>query len=151
MPQKFQQYLDEAIKRLQIADHMAYVTFPVLNDPRLILKILDEIIKSTTSLIQAVLDYEYYPKHSGRDNSFNIFLDDYAQVYGLTNTQIEKIMELFELNKKRNLSAMEFVRKDKIVILSDDLNTEALNIQKVKEYLLLSKEFLMKVNRKINP
>ncbi len=44
---------------------------------------------------------------------------------------------------------MEFVKKDKIVILSDSLKTQILNIQTIKQYLLIAKELLMKVNERM--
>ena len=76
------------------------------------------------------------------------FMEKCAKNYGLTNEQIKKIKEIIELNKQHKQSAMEFVKKDKIVILSDNLGTQILDLQKIKEYLLLAKELLMKTNNK---
>ena len=60
--EKFQENLVQAIKNLQIADHMAYVTYPLINEKRLLLKIFDEIYKSIISCINAILNYEYLYK-----------------------------------------------------------------------------------------
>lgn len=151
--EKFQENLAQAIKNLQIADHMTYVTYPLVNEKRLLLKIFDEIYKSIIGCINAILNYEYLYKRITiyKENSYNIqtFINKCAKNYGLTNKQIQEILEILELNKKHKQSAMEFVKKDKIVILSDNLGTQTINIQKIKEYLILAKELLMRVNNKV--
>lgn len=153
MQEKFQENLKEALRALQIADHMTYVTFPLVKEQRLILKIFDEIYKSIIGCINAILNYEYLYKRIKlyRDNRDNMqtFIDKCAKNYTLNNEQIKKIKEILELNKKHKQSAMEFVKKDKVVILSDNLKTQVLTIQIIKQYLLLAKELLMKVNEKI--
>ena len=151
--EKFQENLAQAIKNLQIADHMAYVTYPLINDRRLLLKIFDEIYKSLMGCINTILNYEYLYKRIRlyKENKENLqtFMNKCAKNYGLTNEQIKKINEIITLNQKHKQSAMEFVKKDKIVILSDSLGTQTLDLLKVKEYLLLTKELLMKINSKL--
>ena len=154
MQEKFQENLKEAIRALQIADHMTYVTFPLVKEQRLILKIFDEIYKSIIGCINAILNYEYLYKritlYKDNNNNMQTFVEKCAKNYTLNNEQIKKIKEILELNRKHKQSAMEFVKKDKIVILSDSLNTQILNIQIIKQYLLIAKELLMKTNKRIN-
>jgi len=151
--EKFQENLNQAIRNLKIADHMTYVTFPLINEQRLLLKIFDEIYKSIINCINAILNYEYLYKKIRlyRDNNNNLqtFINKCSKNYSLTNEQIKRIKEILEMNRKHKQSAMEFVRKDKIIILSDNLRTETLDIQIIKKYLLLAKELLMKTNLKL--
>jgi len=151
--EKFQENLKEAMRNLQIADHMTYVTFPLVNEKRLLLKIFDEIYKSIINCINAILNYEYLYKrirlYQNNNDNMQTFVDKCAKDYTLNNEQIKKIKEIIETNKKHKQSAMEFVKKDKIVILSDNLGTHTLDIQKIKEYLFLAKELLMKTNSRI--
>jgi DNA-binding transcriptional MerR regulator len=150
--EKFQENLAQAIKNLQIADHMTYITYPLVNEKRLLLKIFDEIYKTVIGCINAILNYECLYKRIKiyKENDYNMqtFINKCAKNYGLTNKQIQEIKEILELNKQHKQSAMEFVKRDKMVILSDNLRIQTINIQKIKEYLLLAKEFLMKVNNK---
>ena len=150
--EKFQENIQQAIKTLQIADHMTYVTYPLVNEKRLLLKIFDEIYKSIISCINAILNFEYLYKrirlYKENNSNMQTFMNKCAKNYELTNEQIKKIKEIIELNKQHKQSAMEFVKKDKIVILSDNLGTQILDLQKIKEYLLLAKELLMKTNNK---
>tara|TARA_Y100000310_G_scaffold5449_1_gene6372 strand:- start:5938 stop:6405 length:468 start_codon:yes stop_codon:yes gene_type:complete len=151
--EKFQENLAKAVKNLQIADHMTYITYPLVNDRRLLLKIFDEIYKAIIGCINTILNYEYLYKRIRlyKENSENMetFFNKCAKNYELSNEQIKKIKEIIEVNKQHKQSAMEFVKKDKIIILSDNLGTQTIDLQKVKEYLLLAKELLMKTNLKV--
>ena len=60
--EKFQENLNTAIRSMQIADHITYITFPLVNEQRLILKIFDEIYKSIINCVNAILNYEYLYK-----------------------------------------------------------------------------------------
>lgn len=150
--EKFEKNLNDAIRTLQIADHITYVTFPIVNEKRLIIKIFDEIYKSIINDIKAVLNYETFHRriniYENGDN-LEIFFQ-IAKDYNITNEQIKKIKEIIEVNQKHKQSAMEFVRRERIIILSDNLKTRILDIYLIKEYLLLAKDILMKISQKIN-
>ena len=152
--EKFQENLREAVKRLQIADHMTYVTFPLINEKRLLLKIFDEIHNAIIHCINAILNYEYLYKRINiyKDNNDNIqtFTQKVAKTYSLNNEQIKRIREILDLNKRHKQSAMEFVKKDKVVIMSDNLTHQIIDINVIKQYLLLAKELIMKANLRMN-
>jgi hypothetical protein len=154
MPYKFQEQFEEAVRCLKIADHMTYVTLPLVNEKRLLIKIFDEIYKSILNCINAVLNYEFLYKriklYKSVEDNFSTFTEKCAKNYSLDNLQIKKIKKIFEINKQHKQSAMEFVKKDKVVILNDNLKTQILNLEIIKDYLLLAKEFVMKINTKFN-
>jgi hypothetical protein len=151
--EKYEENLKQALKSLQIADHMTYVTLPLVNERRLLLKIFDEIYKSIINCINSILNYEHLYKrirlYQNHDDNMQTFLTKCAKNYELTNEQIKRIKEIIDINKQHKQSAMEFVKKDKVVILSDNLRTHTLDVVKVKEYLLLAKELLMRINNHI--
>jgi len=147
--QKFQDNLNKAIRHLQIADHMAYVTYPLVNDRRLLLRIFEETYNSIINLIISTVDYEIQSKDldftKNDENKIKRFFEVYSRNY-LTADQIIKIKEIMQVNLKHRQSAVEFVRKDKIIIMLDDLKTYSIDIKTIKSYLLIAKEFLMRVN-----
>jgi len=126
--------LDNAIKNLHIADHMMYVTYPLLNDRKLLLKIFIEINKCVINCVK----YSVF-KENNNNFSFKTFLEKNT---ALNNEQIKKIKEIIILGRKHKESAIEFVRRDKVVIMSDDLGIEALDILKIKDYLNIAKELM---------
>jgi len=143
--EKFKEDFQKAIRSLKIADHMTYVTYPLVNEKRLLLKIFTEITNSITFCIASILDYEQVNSRP----PIELFIEN-AKKYELSNIQVKKIREILKINQRYKESAMEFVKKNKIVILSDNLQTQTLDIFKIKEFLLIAKEFLMKVNLKIS-
>jgi len=150
--QQYKEDLKQALRHIQIADHITYVTFPLVNEKRLLLKIIEEINLSIICSLNCMFNYKYPLKSIdfGKDNTdLENSLKEISKDYELTNEQIIKIKEVFELNKKHKKSSIEFVKKDNVVILSDNLSFQAINIQKIKEYLLLAKRIIIKFNLKI--
>ena len=135
--QQFQDNLNKAIRHLQIADHMAYVTYPLVNDKRLLLKVFEEVYKSIIGLIISIVDYETMSKDlnipKNDEEKIKRFFEIYSRNY-LTADQIIKIKEIMQVNLKHKQSAVEFVRKDKIVIMLDDLKTHSIDIKIIKSY-----------------
>ncbi|MFA5174163.1 MAG: hypothetical protein WC438_03200 [Candidatus Pacearchaeota archaeon] len=151
--EEFERTFQNAVRNLKIADHMTYVTYPLINEKRLLLKIFDEIYKSIINSINTILNYEYHYKKIQiyKDNKENLstFINKSAKRFDLSYEQIKRILEIIHLNEKHKQSSMEFVKKDRIVILGDNLSYQILDIQRIKEYLLIAKELLMKTKQKI--
>ena len=147
MPKPFENHLFEAKKHQRIADHMTYVTYPILNEKRLLIKIFEEVCKSITFGIKSIISFENNIKNNVIINEYDRFLF-HAKNYNLNNRQISIIKEIIELENYHKNSSMEFMKKEKIVILSDNLSYQTLDISQIKRYLLLSRQFLEKISQK---
>ena len=55
---KLQEARDKAEKNIKLADHMLYATYPMINDPKLLLVIINNIFLAYTNSIAALLYYE---------------------------------------------------------------------------------------------
>ena len=117
--EKFLENIEEAEKTIQTADHMIYVTFPLIKDKRLLLKILREIKKAVTSCINSILQYEYLYKRINlyKDSkvNFKTFADKCAFRYKISKEEIKLILDLFDLAKKHEESPFEFIKKKKLL------------------------------------
>ena len=146
--EKFLENIEEAEKTIQIVDHMIYVTFPLIKDKRLLLKILQEIKKAVTNCINSILQYEYFYKritlHKNSKTNFKTFVDKCAPRYEISTWEIKLILELFDLSKKHEESPFEFIREEKVIILSENLKPRTLTVEKTKEFLILAKNILKK-------
>lgn len=150
--EKYKNDLMEALRHLRIADHMTYVTFPLVNEHRLLLKIFDEIYLSIINCVNCVLNYESLYKRIRLYSSFNENFNTFIRIsknYDLSDEQIKSIKEIVELNRKHKSSAMEFVKQKKIVIMSDNLGIQVLDLIIIKKYLLLAKELMVKTRDRI--
>lgn len=150
LEEKFIQSLQSATKTLQTADHMAYITFPLIKEKRLLLKILTEIHSSLLNTINAILQYEYYWKriqlYSDAKTNFDIFRHKCAPRYSISPEQVNKILEIFSLIERHKKSPFEFVKDDRIVIMSEGMRTDTITLEKIKSYLIEAKDILRKAN-----
>lgn len=151
--EKFLSALESASKTLQTADHMIYITFPLIKDNRLLIKIFSEIYSVILAIVNAVLQYDYAYKrimlYNDAKINFKNFKEKCAPRFGITEEEIVKIIEIFKIMEGHRQSPMEFVRKDKFVILSETLQTDVVTVEKLKGYLFTAKNILQKVNGKI--
>jgi hypothetical protein len=146
--EKYQESMKDALKNIRVADHIIYITYPVIKDKRLLLKSLDAIYDSIVNIINAVLQYEYIWKrvqiYSNPKENFETFINKSARRYNLSPEDISGIETLFTLVESYRKSAMEFMRKEKIIIMSPGLSTTTLDAEKVKRYLSLARRIFEK-------
>jgi hypothetical protein len=145
--EKWTENLAKAKYHFKIAENMTYITFSLLKENRLIIKILNELYESSNYLITSLLQYEYSLKKIklSKDPLLNleIFQTKVAPKY-FAQEDSTKLIKIFELNKKHRQSPVEFVRKDKFVMLLGD-RYETLTILEIKEFLSVLKKMLTKI------
>ena len=58
----FELQLEEAKKALKTADHLAYITYPLVTDNKIMLLIAENLYTSVIKAIDAFLNYDRYYK-----------------------------------------------------------------------------------------
>ena len=150
--ERFKELVEKANRSLNTADHLAYVTYPVINEPKLTITILNNIYQSLLHSIDALLYYDYlfkrvsfYPKDE--KEKIELFRKITSKHYNIDREHIILIDEIKNLLSKHKESPIEFIRKDQLVICSTNYNIQTISINKIKDYLSKSKEFVDKINR----
>ena len=151
--EKFLQNLQEADRIVRAMDHLVYITFPLVKDKRMLLKILVETKNAVALCINSILQYDYIYKriklYQNTQDNFRTFKEKCATRYGITPEEINKITSLFEIAERHKKSPFEFVRHDKVVIMSESFYPESVSIEKTKEFVILAKNILFKVEKGI--
>ena len=130
--------LEEAKRLLKVADHMVYVTFPVLNENKLLIKITSQIYNALSKASEVIAEREnIFPSK----NPFKA-LNESSQKYGFNSSQLEILKEILLVMAMHSESPMEFSRREKLIILSEGLKTEDITIEKVKSYLTTLKDVI---------
>ena len=142
---------DKALKNLKIADHMLTQTYPVINDSKLLLAVLENIFLATTNALTAILHYEQQYHGLGQfkdvfDTKFNIFKLEVAQKYKVTPDVILFIQGLKNKVMAHKKSPVEFARKDKFVICDETYKTEIVSLPQLKKDLQKAKLFIHFMN-----
>jgi hypothetical protein len=145
--EKFQESRKKAAQYFQNADHMMYMTYKVVKDPKLLLTIMDSVFLALTNAMNSVLHAEHQFKNipkvpEGFEAKFMLFRDLSAQKYSIDDTYLKMIRDVKEVILLHKTSPVEFTRKDKYVICSDSYEMQTITVEKIKEYLRLTKDFV---------
>ncbi len=143
--------VDKANKALQTADHLTYVTYPLLKETKLVITIIENLYNALEAGMNAFLTYEkLYKRIYNLPDSFESRIDLFkkvAQRYNINRDIILLIKDLKKITDYRRKSPIEFVRRDKLVICSDSYKTKMINHETVKNYLNKAKPFFIRLNK----
>ena len=148
---KFADELIEVEKLWNSADHLIYVTFPVVKDIGLLVRAFENLYKGLVFNISSILKLEYFYKRinlsQNTDKNLEVFIKKCSAKYGLDEDEGKIIKEIIFLGKKHKESGFEFSKNEKIVILDDNLGSFELDIEKLKVFVKLLRKLLENTNR----
>lgn len=147
MMQYARELLMEAQERLLRADHLAFTTYPQLQEPKLLALILENTCAVFLNCMNALLHYErMYKRVSPNRGDFNkelaVLRTHCFRRYGIPDRVAHVISEVRYLADKKESCAMEFRRHDQYVLCSDGYQMDSLNIKKVRGYISEAEKFL---------
>jgi hypothetical protein len=144
--------LKNAEKYLANAEHILNFTFRVINEKRLLLTVAQNLFKSLLYGIDSVLKSESVMNktivYSDSMKNFQFF-KEIAENYGITRDELRIIDEIFAIVKKHKESPLEFVKGERVIVMSDAEMPFYLDFVKIKNYFEISKRIIEKIKRKI--
>ena len=148
--EKFQELRDAARKKLQLADHILTMTYPIVKDPHLLLSSVENLFLAFSYGMGSVLYYESTfkripPFSDNFASKFELFRDKCAKRYNIPEEQLKIIKDLGEIIVAHKKSQVEFSRKENFVICMDDYRMRAISLNEVKSYIEKAKLFIKDV------
>jgi hypothetical protein len=145
--EKFQELREAARKKLVVADHMLYMTYPLVNDTKLLLSIMENVFLAMSYAMSSVLYYEQLFKripsfHESFESKFSIFKDECVKKYCFDKEHINIIREIKDIIVEHKKSPVEFVRKDRFVICSSNYRVKTIDLNQIKRYVTEAKSFI---------
>ncbi len=137
----FEIQLEEAKKALKTADHLAYITYPLVSDNKLMLLIAENLYNSIIKTIEAMLNYDRYYKRipvvpEESDEKIIVFKNEVCKRYNINTDIILMIKDIKTIAESRKNSNMELFRKKELVIITEDFTrAKTLSLKKVKDYI----------------
>jgi len=144
----------EAVKHIKIADHILTTTYPVVNDPKILLSVVENIRIALSEAISASVYFERNKKqipifHDTDEGRLEVFQSKIAPKNNISEKSIELIEEINEIISEHKKSPMVFSREKNFVIAGDEFKKlKILNAKEVKELLVKAKLFIVDVNNK---
>lgn len=150
--EKFQEAREKARKNIKVADHMAYITYNIVKDPKLLLAIMENIYLSLLNALRSILYYERTFKNipAFSDNfeaQLLLFRNKVAPKHNISPEYADLLTELRDMLIKHKKSPVEFVRKDRFVICGENYKMKTVSIDEMKRYVAKAKEFIRKAER----
>ncbi|MEM2121173.1 MAG: hypothetical protein QXU20_00750 [Candidatus Woesearchaeota archaeon] len=151
----FQEFILKANKHLKIADHLIYVTYPLLKDYKIMPVVLENIYLALSNALSALLAYEFTFKRipnydENFDSKINIFKEHCMKRYSFDKEILKILTEVKEIVLKHKNSPVEFYKNEKFVICSDDYKITAISIEDAKKYIIKTKVFIQEINNIIS-
>lgn len=148
--EKFQELKERSIKKLKVADHMLFVTYPVVKEAKLLIAVLENIFLSYTNSMAALLHYDRLfhkipPFKDNFESKFHLFKEKCMPRYDLNRSYIKDMQELKMLLIEHKKSPVEFTKKDKFVICSDKFKMKAITVSDMKGYINKAKIFIQDI------
>lgn len=146
----FKNLIFEANKSFNTADHLAYVTYNVVNDTKLISLIAEHLFTALTKGMDALLYIErQYKRIPIYPDSFEVKLDLFQKIisrYGINKDFIILIKELKEILDCKLKSPVEFIRKDKLIMCSETYRLKTITLDKIKKDVNQVKSYIQLLN-----
>ncbi|MDK2849555.1 MAG: hypothetical protein PWP03_63 [Candidatus Woesearchaeota archaeon] len=144
--------LDLAKKSLETADHILYVSYPLIKEPKLLLSAVESLYKCLEAAMEALLEFEYFYKRipyygNSFDSKFYMFKTQVSARYHIDRNFLLIFSELREILDWHNKTTLELRKDDKFMIFLSDYRVKTLTLNKVKEYLTFTKNFIRKIEQ----
>ncbi len=153
--EEFQNLRDKAMQKIKVADHMLFMTYPLIKDPKLLLSIIENIFASLDFGISALLHYERTfkqipPFHDSFNSRYEIFKNKMVLKHRINTNYITLIRDIQSILAHRKNSPVEFARKDKFIICSPNYSLKTVDVNLVKKYVFETKVFVKMINNIIS-
>lgn len=145
--EKFQELRGGALEHYKNADHMLSITYPLIGDTKILLNVTDNVFLALTKAMGAILHYDrlfkYIPPfNENYEGKFLMFKNKSMKRYNIDLEFTKLIQEIKEIIVLHKNSPVEFKRKDRYVICTDNYRMVAITVNMLKTYLKKTKEFI---------
>lgn len=113
----FQQLGENAISKYKLADHMLTITYPVVNDPKLLIGILDNLFQACELAMSSLLEHErLFKRIPPYPENFEGKLHIFKQLmpkFGINEDNIHFLRKMRDILIDRKQSSLEFIKDNK--------------------------------------
>ena len=151
----YKESIKQAKFQYDTAFHLLNVTYPLINDTKLLVGIINNIFKSMDSAMACLLNYERQLQLVPSYNSSFLGKLDIMQRFSarrnkISPTSLELLRSLHQICKMHQISPMEFRRGDKFIICNKEYDMTYLSAKDVRLWLEECKIFVEQIESQIN-
>ena len=129
---------------------MLTMTYPLVQDPKLLVAVLENIFLGITNVIGSLLYFERMnkripPFHNTFESKFNTFKMRCVDRYGINREYLKFISEIMEIIFENRKSPVTFSRKNNFVICTDNYRIKTLTYSEIRGFLEKAKVFIQEI------
>ena len=153
--ERFQEVREKANKHIHIADHMLSFTYPLVKYNKLLLAVIENIFLAYTNAIGSLLYFERTfkripPFQENFESKFTMFKETCVLRYKFDKNYVVDIQDLKNIILAHRKSPMEFSRKDRFVICSNNYKIETIGTNELKKHIDKAKLFIQEITNITN-
>ena len=150
MPERYQELLASAKKETELADHLIYVTYPIIKEVKFLLAITEHVITAARSAVEALLAFEqHYKRIEPFSTNFAVMAQTYKEkvesFYSLDPKFHRLLLKLQEIQHMNMQAPVKFKRGEKYILANHEYKLTTLDFESVKKYSNLAKGFVKHV------
>ncbi len=141
--------LNSLKKSLSIADHLLFTTYPVVKDPKILLSVLAQVNDVYVQILDLILPLTVVGKERSKPSTFAVKFDRCKHYLKKNDKLCEEdfssmqiIHDLVTLHRE---SAVEFIKKDKLVICSDNYSIKKITKTLLEKHVRQAKKIVKKL------
>ena len=151
--QDYNDQLTKARKELELADHIIYITYPIVKDKSLFLSAVTHLTNSAVSAIDLFLNREkdfkkilMLPPSTKLRAKF--FAENYNCVYNSSTDFWRDLMDMIEFTESKP-EKVEFEKQERICVLNENYKILRFDMEKIKKNIVSVKDLISKISSNI--
>ena len=135
--------INEAIKYYQTSDHLIYMTYPVVNDSKLMITIVQNMFKCVKICVGVIVEKEGKSLPESFNSRLDFFKKKCVEKHNINEETLKMVEEIHKIFNECEDSSVEFSRGTNLVICNEGYsNIRAVNISQLKNHLVQLKNLL---------
>ncbi len=149
--EKYQQCKSDSERLMKLADHVLTMTYPLVQDPKILKIVLNNVYEAMFKTLGYLLNYErYYKRIPPFTENYGAMVELSKGVftrYKISTGYVGFLNEIKEIVELQKQSDVEFVRKEKVVFASKDYDLNSISVKELKDFISKAKLFMQDVSR----
>ena len=133
----------DAVKHMKVADHILTMTYPLVQDPKLLKLVMKNMYISIKKTMAALFIYEH--PHRSPPDKFDKLVKKIMPIldkHELSREYVSFLNNLKNTIHTQRKADVEFIRKNKFVFTNKDYKLNTITNKEMKEYLIKGKLFM---------
>jgi hypothetical protein len=134
--------MKDAFQKLAIADHLLSTTYTMVQEPKLLVSVIENILRAMEAAVTASLDAHLISYSKTLESKMDMFRRKIIAQKGLDPAIVDFVMELRDIVQEHKKSIVEFKKKEKYVIADNDYHMRSLTAEDARKKLRTAKKYI---------